>query len=63
MGCNCGGGSKSASKLSWTVDLAGTGKTFTDLSTKKTFALAGEANAAIAALGLTGTVRPKPATS
>lgn len=62
MGCNCNKGA-SAAKLSWTVDLAGTNKTFTDNSTKKTFALASEANAAIANLGLTGKVRPKPATS
>lgn len=61
MGCNCNKGA-TAAKLAWVVDLAGTGKTFGDNSTKKTFALASEANAAIQTLGLTGKVRPKPAT-
>lgn len=62
MGCNCGG-STSASKLSWTVDLAGTGRIFGDGTTQKTYALVGDANNAIDQLGLKGTVRPKPATT
>lgn len=62
IGCNCGG-STSASKLSWTVDLAGTGRIFGDGTTKKTYALVGDANNAIQQLGLVGTVRPKPATA
>lgn len=62
MACGCQGG-KAAQKLSWTVDLSGTGKTFPDGTLMKTYALAGEANSAIATLGLTGRVRPKPASS
>lgn len=62
MGCNCGG-AKTASTMSWQVDIAGTGKTFTDLTTSKTYKMASEANAAIAALGLTGSIRPKPVSS
>lgn len=61
MGCGCGGGNKTA-KLTWSVDLAGTGLTFPDGTARKTYALAGEANAAINSLGLTGKVRPKPVT-
>lgn len=60
MACGCQGG-KTTAKMSWTVDLSGTGKTFPDGTLLKTYALAGEANAAIASLGLTGRVRPKPA--
>lgn len=59
MGCGCGK-SSTAAKLSWSVDLAGTGKTFDDGTTKKNFTLASEAATAIARLGLSGTVRPKP---
>jgi hypothetical protein len=62
VGCGCNKGA-SASKLSWTVDLAGTGRIFADGTTKKTYSLVGDANSAIAQLGLTGSVRPKPATS
>lgn len=64
IACNCGG-AKSAAKLSWTVDLnvpAAMGKRFSDGTTTKTYALASEANAAIQTLGLTGVLRPKPAT-
>lgn len=62
MGCSsCGGGNKSATaKLSWTVDLAGTDKSFADGTTKKKFALASEAATAISNLGLAGKVRPRP---
>lgn len=62
VGCGCQGG-KTTQKLSWTVDLAGTGKTFPDGTTAKTYSLAGEANAAINSLGLTGRLRPKPAST
>lgn len=63
MGCGgCNGGSTSGSKLSWTVDLAGTGRVFGDGTTQKTYALVGDANNAIQQLGLVGSVRPKPAT-
>jgi hypothetical protein len=61
VGCNCGGSGQSA-KLSWSVDLAGTGRVFGDGTTKKTYALVGDANSAIAQLGLTGTIVPKPVT-
>lgn len=61
MGCNCGKGNGTANaKLSWTVDLSGTGKKFDDGTTKKNFVMASEAATAIAKLGLTGKVRPKP---
>lgn len=62
MGCSsCGGGNKTATaKLSWTVDLAGTGKTFDDGTTKKKFAMASEAAMAISKLGLAGKIKPKP---
>lgn len=63
MGCGCGGKSSTAAKLSWTVDLTGTGKVFGDGTTKKTYATVSEASVAIARLGLTGTVRPKPASA
>lgn len=59
MACGCQGG-KVTQKLSWTVDLTGTGKVFGDGTTTKTYSLANEANAAIASLGLTGRIRPKP---
>jgi hypothetical protein len=59
MGCGCNKG-KTAKKLSWTVDLTGTGQKFDDGSVKKNFTLASEAASAIAKLGLTGKVRPKP---
>lgn len=62
MACNCGK-SASASKLQWSVDLTGTGRVFADGQTKKTYATVGEANSAIAQLGLVGQVRPKPAVS
>lgn len=62
MACGCQGG-KTTQKLSWTVDLSGTGKTFPDGTLMKTYSLAGEANSAIAGLGLTGRIRPKPASS
>jgi hypothetical protein len=65
MGCNCNKGA-SASKLSWTVDLtvpAADGKVFADGTKKKTYSLASEANSAIAQLGLTGKIRPTPATT
>lgn len=62
MGCNCGK-TASATKLSWDVNLnvpeAG-GVRFSDGTTIKTFALASEANNAVATLGLTGRVRPTP---
>lgn len=60
MGCGCNKKAPAA-KLSWVVDLAGTDKVFPDGSTKKTFVAAGEAAVAIARLGLTGKVRPRPA--
>lgn len=63
MGCNCGG-NKSTSTLRWTVDLtvpAAQGKIFGDGTRIKTYALASEANSAIAQLGLTGQLRPVPA--
>lgn len=63
MSCNCGGKSNSTAKLSWTVDLAGTGKSFDDGTTKKKFAMASEAATAIAKLGLSNSVRPKPTSS
>jgi len=59
MGCGCGNKS-TAAKLSWSVDLQGTGKTFSDGTTSKKFALASEAATEIAKLGLTGKVRPRP---
>jgi hypothetical protein len=62
MGCGCNKG-KNAAKLSWTVDLSGTDKTFSDGSKKRTFVLASEANQAIAKLGLSGKIRPRPSTS
>ena len=62
MACGCQGGG-TTSKLSWTVDLTGTGKRFADGTYIKTYSLANEANSAIAQLGLTGQIRPKPATS
>lgn len=49
--------------MAFTVDLAGTGKVFADGSQKKTFATASEGSIAIARLGLTGKVRPKPVTA
>lgn len=61
MGCGCNKGTNT--KLSWSVDLAGTGRVFGDGTTKKTFAVVGDANSAIAQLGLTGQVRPKPVTA
>lgn len=60
MGCNCGQ-KKAANTLGWTVDLAGMGKTFVDGSTKKVFATVGESNLAVARLGLSGKVKPRPA--
>lgn len=60
MACGCQGGS-TAAKSSWKVDLTMTGKTFPDGSSVKTYALATEALAAIAQLGLTGSLRPVPA--
>lgn len=62
MGCGCNKGKSPGTSLSWTVNLAGTGKTFDDGSLIKTYSLAGEANLAIAKLGLSGRVRPTPAT-
>lgn len=62
MGCNCGG-NKSTSTLRWAVDLAGTDKVFGDGTKKKIYALASEANSAIAQLGLTGQIRPVPASN
>lgn len=62
MGCGCNKKSTTA-KLSWTVDLNGSGKVFPDGTVKKTYATASEASVAIARLGLTGKVRAKPATS
>lgn len=61
MACGCQGGDTSVAKTSWKVDLAGTGKTFSDGSTQKNYALATEAIAVIAQLGLTGSLRPVPA--
>lgn len=63
MGCGCGKSGTAAKKLTWSVDLAGTSKTFPDGTTKKNYALASEANSAIVALGLAGKVRPRPATA
>lgn len=63
MGCGCNKGKNQLAKLSWTVDLTGTGKVFADGTVKKTFATASEGSIAIARLGLTGRVRPKPATA
>lgn len=62
IGCNCGG-SSSSSKLTWNVDLAGTGRVFGDGTTSKTYALVGDANNAIQQLGLVGTIVPKPVTA
>lgn len=62
-GCGCNKGNTAAKKLTWTVDLAGSGKSFADGTTKKNYALASEANSAIVALGLAGKVRPRPATA
>lgn len=62
MGCGCNKKS-TAAKLSWTVDLAGTGKVFPDGTIKKTYATASEASLAIARVGLTGKVRPRPASA
>lgn len=62
MACGCQGG-KTTAKLSWKVDLTGSGKAFPDGTFIKTYSLANEANAAIAQLGLTGRVRPTPATA
>lgn len=61
MGCNCGKKSP-VNTLGWTVDLLGMGKTFVDGKTLKVFATVGEANLAIARLGLSGKVRPRAAT-
>ncbi len=65
IGCNCNG-NKSTSTLRWTVDLtvpAASGKVFGDGTKKKVYALASEANSAIAQLGLTGQIRPTPTSS
>jgi len=65
VACGCQGG-KTTAKLSWTVDLnvpAAEGKRFADGTTKKTYSLANEANAAILQLGLSGKIRPTPANS
>lgn len=62
MGCGCNK-NKTAQKLSWSVDLTGTGQKFEDGSVKKNFTLASEAATAIARLGLTGKIRPKPSSS
>lgn len=63
MGCNCGGKKSGAAapRLSWSVDLTGTDKTFGDGTIKKTYSTIAEANTALAGLSLVGTVRPKPA--
>jgi len=53
-------GQRARARSSWTVDLAPISATFADGTTKKTYALASEANAAIKLLGLTGRVRPRP---
>lgn len=58
MACNCNGGSKPAERKSYTVDLAGAGKSFPDGSTRKVYSTAAEANVVIAQLQLTGKVRP-----
>lgn len=64
MGCGCG---KKTAPVSpgWTVDLTdtsgGTTLRFPDNTSKKTFATVGEANIAIARLGLAGKVRPRAA--
>lgn len=66
IACGCQGSGAAAKKLSWTVNLnvpAAAGKRFPDGTTSKTYTLASEANAAIAQLGLTGNVRPTPATA
>lgn len=65
MGCGCGS-SKVQPQLRWTVDLsvpAADGKTFPDGTNKKTFTTPGDANLAVAKLGLSGKVRPRPATA
>lgn len=64
VGCGCGkSGAKAQARYSWTVDLSGTGKTFADGTSSKTYATIAEANTAINGLGLVGAVRPKPATA
>jgi hypothetical protein len=64
MGCGCNKGNAAAKKtMRWSVDLTGTGKKFDDGTTSKTYALASEAATAIAKLGLTGKVRPRPTTA
>lgn len=64
MACGCSGAkAKTAARYSWTVDLTGTGKTFADGTTKKTYATIAEANGVITGLGLIGAVRPKPSSA
>lgn len=60
MGCNCGKKTP-VNMLGWTVDLSGTGQTFVDGKSKSVFSTVGEANIAVARLGLSGKVRPRPA--
>lgn len=61
MGCGCGKKAGAQSAPGWTVDLTGTSKTHGDGTTIKVFATVGEANIAVAKLGLGGKVRPRPA--
>lgn len=61
MGCGCGKKTP-VNTMGWTVDLAGNG-TFPDGKSKAVFATIGEANIAVARLGLSGKIRPRPATT
>lgn len=61
-GCGCGGKGKASAALKWEVNLASSGRVFGDGTNKKVFATAQEANIAIANVGLTGKVRPRPTT-
>lgn len=62
MACGCGK-KVPVNTMGWTVDLNGSEKTFVDGKSVKVFATVGEANVAVARLGLSGTVRPRPATT
>lgn len=59
IGCNCGK-KVPVNTMGWTVDLAGQA-TFPDGKGKAVFATIGEANIAIARLGLSGKIRPRAA--
>lgn len=62
MGCHsCGGGTVAATR--WTVDLSGTDVKFADGSVRKVYMTVSDANAAVQKLGLSGIVKPRPATA